>query len=287
MGVFNSATMFLLIAAIALAIQQYSTFIYQQGPPPADFGDGEMFDKIASRYDFINRVLALRMDVSWRKKMVQTVRDRVAAVEAPRLLDVATGTADVAIRLAEIPSATILGVDPSNNMLDQGRRKIKEKHLDDRIVLEWADARDLQRMDSDSFDGATISFGIRNVPEREVALCEIHRVLKSDGVLAILEFSEPDDSFGFLGVLARLFIRHVVPVIGGILSGKPQEYAHLQNSIKDFPEPKEFKAMMENLSCGNAHSDEAKGSFAVDAIEQLNFGSVQLYTARARTTTFN
>ena len=116
-----------------------------------------------------------------------------------------------------------------------------------------------------------------HVPEREVALCEIHRLLKPSGVLAILEFSEPDDSFGVLGMLARLFIRHVVPIVGGILSGAPKEYLHLQNSIKDFPTPPEFKKLMERLSCG----EEGKGYFDMEEVMHLNFGSVQLYVGTA------
>ena len=250
--------------------------------PPADFGSGSMFDQIATRYDTINRVLALRMDVGWRQEMTKEVKQRIIPLTTddgpPRLLDVATGTADVALQLAkDIPTSTILGVDPSNNMLNVGRTKIQNQGLQDRIELQWGDARDFSKYSENAFDGATMAFGIRNVPEREVALCEIHRLLKPSGVLAILEFSEPDDSFGVLGMLARLFIRHVVPIVGGILSGAPKEYLHLQNSIKDFPTPPEFKKLMERLSCG----EEGKGYFDMEEVMHLNFGSVQLYVGTA------
>lgn len=246
-----------------------------------------MFDQIATRYDTINRVLALRMDVGWRQEMTKEVKQRIIPLTTdndnkddgpPRLLDVATGTADVALQLAkDIPTSTILGVDPSNNMLNVGRTKIQNQGLQDRIKLQWGDARDFSKYSENAFDGATMAFGIRNVPEREVALCEIHRLLKPSGVLAILEFSEPDDSFGVLGMLARLFIRHVVPIVGGILSGAPKEYLHLQNSIKDFPTPPEFKKLMERLSCG----EEGKGYFDMEEVMHLNFGSVQLYVGTA------
>jgi demethylmenaquinone methyltransferase/2-methoxy-6-polyprenyl-1,4-benzoquinol methylase len=242
--------------------------------PPEDFGTGSMFDQIANRYDTINRVLALRMDVGWRQQMTQQVMQRVLPETAPRLLDVATGTADVALQLArDMPTSTILGVDPSNNMLNVGREKIAQLGLQEQIELQWGDARDFSKYSENSFDGATMAFGIRNVPERDVALCEIHRLLKPKGVIAILEFSEPDDSFGILGWGARLFIRHVVPIVGGILSGAPREYLHLQNSIKDFPMPPEFQKLMQNLSCGAG----GKGHYDMEDIKHMNFGSVQLY----------
>jgi demethylmenaquinone methyltransferase/2-methoxy-6-polyprenyl-1,4-benzoquinol methylase len=240
--------------------------------PPANFGSGSMFDQIATRYDTINRVLALRMDVGWRQRMTQQLKERLP--ENPRLLDVATGTADVALQLAkDIPTSTILGVDPSNNMLSVGRGKIRKQSLQERIELKWADARDLSKYDANTFDGATMAFGIRNVPERDVALCEIHRLLRPSAVIGILEFSEPDDSHGLLGILARMFIRHIVPIVGGILSGAPREYLHLQNSIKDFPIPSEFNKLMQNLSCG----EDGKGRFNMDDVVHMNFGSVQLY----------
>jgi demethylmenaquinone methyltransferase/2-methoxy-6-polyprenyl-1,4-benzoquinol methylase len=245
--------------------------------PPSDFGGGSMFDQIATRYDTINKVLALRMDVGWRQQMTQQVKQRLPETN-PRLLDVATGTADVALQLAkDIPTSTILGIDPSNNMLEVGRVKIQQRELQERIELQWGDARDFSKYSANTFDGATMAFGIRNVPERDIALCEIHRLLKPSGVLAILEFSEPDDSFGVLGMLARLFIRHVVPIVGGVLSGAPREYLHLQNSIKDFPTPPRFKELMENLSCG----EDANGHYEMEDVMHMNFGSVQLYVGTA------
>lgn len=243
--------------------------------PPPDFGSGDMFDKIAPNYDLVNRVLAINMDVGWRKVMVEKVKQRTFG--NPKILDLATGTADVALLLAEgIPGSTVIGVDPSNKMLDVGRVKVKDRELDTRIELREGDAQDLMSsLKENSFDAATMSFGIRNVPDREKALCQIHHVLRPNSVLSILEFSEPEDDAGIMGYLARMFIRHVVPVVGGIVSGAPREYLHLQNSIKDFPSPKEFVTLMESVECG----EDGQGTFRLDELIQMNFGSVQLYVA--------
>ena len=167
-------------------------------------------------------------------------------------------------------------MDPSNNMLDVGRTKVQDKGLQDQVDLQYGAVQDFETLfpEAHSFDAATMAFGIRNVPEaRDEALCQVHRVLKEDGIFCILEFSEPSSEFGFMGALARLFIRHVVPILGGILSGAPREYLHLQNSIKDFPSPKEFGELIESVKCG----DESKHAFHLEELEQLSFGSVQLY----------
>lgn len=272
--------------------------------PPTDHGKGTMFDLIAKRYDFINRALALNMDIGWRKRMIAEVSSHGKLFDGDddddnnnngktsvKVLDLATGTADVAILFAKEylkiknqgkKELDILGVDPSINMITVGREKIVSEDLVQKITLDLGDARDLKDLEDNAFDAATMSFGIRNVPEKEKALCEIHRVLKKEELpdirgakFGILEFSEPDADAGIMGAAAKLFIRHVVPVLGAILSGAPREYMHLQNSIKEFPSPKEFKAIMETLKCGQ----EGKGKFRVDNLIQMNFGSVQLYLA--------
>ncbi len=261
-----------------------------------------MFDLIATRYDFINRALALNMDIGWRKVMVREIitNSLEATVQDPKrkkreelhVLDLATGTADVAILLAKEYDAYlsrggkktkernihILGVDPSINMITVGREKVQSEQLSDTIHLELGDARELTNVPDNKFHAATMSFGIRNVPEKEDALCEIHRVLKKDkhSKLAILEFSEPAEDAGVMGMFARFFIRHIVPSVGAVLSGAPKEYMHLQNSIKDFPPPKEFMNLMEGLKCKNS---SGRGYFSVDKLKHLNFGSVQLYIA--------
>jgi demethylmenaquinone methyltransferase/2-methoxy-6-polyprenyl-1,4-benzoquinol methylase len=270
-------TLSILIPIVAIALHLY--LFTGVAPPPSDFGSGQMFDLIAPRYDLVNRVLAVRMDLGWRQIMVEKIKASTANVAQPQLLDIATGTADVALLLSKsIPNAQILGMDPSNNMLSIGRTKVTDAGKDDSIRLDYGAVSHFPGMlEVQKYDAATMSFGIRNVPDREKALCDIHRVLKSnDSMFCILEFSEPDESTGVMGYFAKLFIRYVVPIVGGILSGKPREYLHLQNSIKDFPSPKNFVKMMEGLSCG----ENGTGRFIVDELKQMNFGSVQLYVTR-------
>ena len=253
--------------------------------PPLDFGTnsekGSMFDFIAGRYDAINRVLAFNMDVHWRKVMIKRIKGHleINAIESPQIIDVATGTADVALMMSEmIPAATIIGVDPSNGMLDVGRKKITKKKKNDQISLEWADARDFSNYEANVFDAGTMAFGIRNVPEREVALCEIYKVLKPGSLFCILEFSEPSGKKSPMGAAAGFFIQKVVPYVGGILSGQRKMYKHLQNSIKNFPAPEDFKAMIDGLQCS-----AGKPSFYVEEIEDLGmtFGAVQIYAIKS------
>ena len=282
-------------ALLALPILTTMAMNYIYPTPPMDHGKGTMFDLIANRYDFINRALALNLDMGWRRVMVKKVtRDGELfgwnnQSEKVQILDLATGTADVAILIAKeylklrspAKSLKILGVDPSQNMINVGREKVSKNLLGDQITLEIGDARNLAEIDDDIFDAATMSFGIRNVPEKNTAFCEIHRVLKKEneenkiraGKLAILEFSEPGPEAGFMGYGARFFIRNVVPMLGAVLSGAPREYMHLQNSIKEFPSPKEFVALMESIDCSH------RGTFKVESVTHLNFGSVQLYLA--------
>jgi len=277
--------------------------------PPPDHGSGSMFDLIATRYDFINRALSLNLDMGWRHRLVREVvgdhgelfAQRGDGDEAVRLLDLATGTADVAILLGQAatryskspgsttPAVSVVGLDPSQNMLNVGVDKVRAAGLSDVVSLRLGDARALSSIDDDSVDAVSMSFGIRNVPEKDAALCEIHRALKKGTTrpsrLAIMEFSEPGDDAGVVGALARLFIRHVVPAAGALLSGRPREYLHLQTSIRDFPPPAQFVALMEGLKCpvrngdGHERAVDRFGAFRVQEVVNLNFGSVQIYLA--------
>ena len=289
--------------------------------PDANHGSGSMFDLIATRYDFINRALALNLDMSWRHRLVEEIVGENGEIfqqsnDDVRLLDLATGTADVAILLGQAAArynypptsesssitddndtsstTTVLGLDPSQNMLNVGKTKVQSKELTNIVRLDLGDARKLDELQDDTFNGATMSFGIRNVPEKVDALCEIHRVLKKtntrsssssniESKLAIMEFSEPGQDKGIMGDLARLFIRHLVPAMGALLSGHPKEYIHLQKSIKDFPSPSEFVKLMEGIKCPIIKlEDEGRqgfGTFRVTKVVNLNFGSVQIYVA--------
>jgi demethylmenaquinone methyltransferase / 2-methoxy-6-polyprenyl-1,4-benzoquinol methylase len=227
-------------------------------------GSGAMFDGIAGRYDLLNRIISLGIDQSWRRKTV----DALAVPKGGRVLDLATGTADLAILIAaRTEAATIVGVDPSTGMLDVGKTKIAAKALDSRISLEVGDAERIDAEDA-SFDGVSIAFGIRNVPDRAKALREMARVTRPGGRVAILELSEPRG--GVLGPLARFHIHTVVPTIGALLSGS-REYGYLQASIANFPPAEEFATLME------------RSGLRVIEVVPLTFGVAHLYVATPET----
>lgn len=206
-------------------------------PPVTRPGSGAMFDRIAGRYDLLNRIMSFGLDVQWRKRLVKGLALR----PGHRILDLATGTADVALEIVrQEPGARVIGLDPSPNMLELGREKIRAKDLDARIELRGGIAEELP-FDDDSFDGVTISYGIRNVPERPRALQEMNRVVKPGGRICILEATEARGNPLAFG--ARLYVHQVVPRIGAWLSGA-KEYRYLQSSIAAFPAPEDFETMM-------------------------------------------
>jgi len=223
-----------------------------------------MFDGIAARYDLVNRIISLGLDQSWRVRTVDSLglKDRR---EPSRVLDLATGTADLALLLAErIPSAKIVGVDPSANMLAVGAKKVAASTAHDRIQLELGSAEALP-FPTGSFDGTTIAFGIRNVADREKGLREMARVTRVGGKIAVLELSEPRN--GLLGPLARFHVHTLVPWVGALLSGA-KEYRYLQKSIEAFPSEEEFRTVMEN------------SDLVVEQVVPLFFGVAHLYVAR-------
>ena len=204
---------------------------------PARPGSGEMFDSIAGRYDLLNRIMSFRLDRRWRSRAVAAL----GAGPRWRVLDLATGTADVALEvLRQVPDAKVVGLDPSPRMLDVGKRKVEAAGLGHRIELRPGTAETLPFAD-DSFDAATIAWGIRNVPDRPAALAEMARVVREDGRIAILESTEPRS--GILAPFARAYVRHVVPRLGAWLS-RERAYKYLQTSIEAFPTPAEFARMM-------------------------------------------
>ena len=223
-------------------------------------GSGLMFDKIAARYDFMNRVMSFGVDKGWRKRTVKAL----ALGEHAHVLDLATGTADLAIEIARrTPGSTVIGIDPSAQMLAVGQRKIDKKALGERIKLEVGDAQALQLAD-DSVDAATIAFGIRNVPDRVQGLREMARVVRPGGRIAVLELGEP--RHGFMGAAARFHVRKVIPRLGALLSGA-KEYRYLQSSIAAFPAPDEFATIM------------ASAGLRVLEVVPLTFGVCTLFVA--------
>lgn len=221
-------------------------------------GSGQMFDGIAARYDFVNRVISLGIDQSWRRKTVQALE----LTEGARALDLATGTGDLALLIAgAVPGSRVVGLDPSLKMLDIAREKVAAAGLTERVELVAGDAETLPFEDA-TFDGVSIAFGIRNVPNRARALSEMARVTKPGGRLAVLELSEPRG--GILAPLARFHVHTLVPWMGALLSGA-KEYRYLQRSIAAFPPAQEFAALME------------QAGYRVHAVEALTFGVCHLY----------
>lgn len=225
-----------------------------------DLGSGPMFDRIARRYDFVNRVLSLGLDKGWRRNAVRALQ----LGTAPRVLDIATGTGDLAIDIARsCAGATVIGLDPSTKMLAIAAGKLARRGLDHRISLVVGDAQQLP-YGSCEMDAATIAFGIRNVPDRLAALREMARVVRPGGRIAVLELGEP--RAGVLGRVARFHTRHIVPRLGALLSGA-REYAYLQKSIAAFPPAPEFAALMSRA-----------GLHVIETVP-LTFGSCTLYVA--------
>ncbi len=223
-------------------------------------GSGQMFDRIAKRYDFVNRVLSLGLDKSWRRRTVRALQ----LGDSPKVLDVATGTGDLAIDIARLaPGATVFGLDPSTQMLAIAQEKVEKRGYAERISLVVGDAQALPYGDCE-MDAATIAFGIRNVPDRVAGLRELARVVRPGGRVAVLELGEP--SGGVMSRAARFHTRHVVPRLGALLSGT-REYKYLQKSIAAFPPAAEFAALMQ--TCG----------LHVIEVVPLTFGACTLYVA--------
>ncbi|MEL7060101.1 MAG: bifunctional demethylmenaquinone methyltransferase/2-methoxy-6-polyprenyl-1,4-benzoquinol methylase UbiE [Acidobacteriota bacterium] len=220
-----------------------------------------MFDRIAGRYDALNRVISLGLDQPWRRRTIEAL----SLEPGHRVLDLATGTGDMAILAARAePGVEVVGVDPSTAMLDVGRDKVTRDGFAERIVLREGDGEDLPFAD-DAFDAAMIAFGIRNVADRPRALREMARVVRPGGRIAILEANEPRR--GPLAPLARLHVHHVMPRIGAWLSGAA-EYRYLQTSIEAFPQPEAFADVM-----------RAQG-LVVERVERMLFDVACLFVAR-------
>jgi demethylmenaquinone methyltransferase/2-methoxy-6-polyprenyl-1,4-benzoquinol methylase len=199
-----------------------------------------MFNRIAKTYDSVNRLLSFGLDVGWRKKvgLLLPKKEQVA------LLDLATGTADQVLLLCKEHPQQIseaIGMDLSEGMLEKGREKVVQLKLQDIIRLETGDAVNIPSENS-SFDAITISFGIRNVPDVPTSLREMHRVLRPEGKTLILEFSMPKNPIVRFGHL--FYLRYVLPLVGGLISGDYEAYKYLNTSIEAFPYGESFCSLM-------------------------------------------
>ncbi len=205
----------------------------------------KMFSRIAGRYDLLNRLLSFGVDTRWRKELAEEVPIRG---EAP-ILDLATGTADVALTLgSNLPdSQKIVGADFAIPMLHLASEKI-QRQGGDKILLCAGDALALPFRDA-SFGAVTIAFGLRNLPDRAVGLGEMLRVLTPGGKVIILEFSRMEHRL--LGPFFRFYFHYVLPILGGIISGSFGAYRYLPSSVDDFPNPVELGREMNKAGFGN------------------------------------
>lgn len=220
----------------------------------------EMFNNIAGRYDFLNHFLSLGIDKGWRKKAIAEVIE----IKPNTVLDVATGTGDMAIATSKIHPCVITGVDIADQMLEIGRKKILAKKLQNTITLQTGDSEQMPFADK-SFDAVMCAYGVRNFEHLEAGLTEMNRVLRPGGKVVILEFSHP----GTFPVkqLYSFYFRYILPALGKWLSKNARAYSYLHESVMAFPEGKQFCSILEK--CG---FKEAK-------YRSLTFGVTTIYTA--------
>ena len=216
----------------------------------------EMFDNIAPTYDKLNHIMSLNIDRIWRRRVMRIVRRS----KAVKIMDVATGTGDLAIAIAKRADRTqILGVDLSEEMLAVARRKVQKQGLEERIMLEKGDAENLSMVADGSIDAVTVAFGVRNFENIERGLREMWRVLKPGGKLVVLEFSTPRNRV-IRWVYAQYFHR-LVPRIGGIISKDKRAYVYLPESVDEFPSPERFSQMLKD--CGFMRVKRRSQSFGI------------------------
>lgn len=233
----------------------------KSAPPsePSRIDVWRMFDRIAHRYDFLNRALSFGLDVGWRKEAIRHLPKRSQL----KILDVATGTADLALMMLEQKNVhSVMGVDLSEEMLAVGRTKLAAHPRGSYGVLKTGDAMNLP-VEDQSFDAVTISFGIRNVLDVEHSLRDMRRVLKKGGRTIVLEFSNPPA--GFFAFTYNIYRRYLLPNIGGIISGDAKAYKYLDETIRTFPSGEAFLQKMRNAGYINTR------------VVPLVFGAVSIY----------
>jgi len=219
----------------------------------------QMFNKIASKYDFLNRFLTFGIDNIWRTIAVKKIKNNPKNV-----LDIATGTADLAIITAKYTKAEIIGLDISDQMLKVGKEKITNKNLDSRIKLINGDAENLS-FNNETFDAITVGFGVRNFENLEKGLNEIYRVIKKGGYVAILEPSYPE-KFP-LKQLFNFYFETLTPIIGNLISKDYKAYSYLSKSVKNFPSSNNFIDQLKQIGFSKCNH------------YSLTFGVISLYIA--------
>ena len=216
-----------------------------------------MFDNISGKYDLLNRILSMGIDVRWRKKLLNQSKANPKTV-----LDIATGTGDLAIQIAKSTQAQITGFDLSAGMLEVVRKKEAKEKLDDRIEMIQGDAENMP-FENNSFDVITVAFGVRNFENLKKGLDEIYRVLKPGGKFIILEFSQPE-SF-HMKQLYAFYSKNILPKIGKQISKVESAYTYLPDSVKAFPYGEEMKKILKN------------SNFSKSSDKKLTFGIASIY----------
>ena len=220
----------------------------------------EMFNDIAFRYDFMNRFLSAGIDVTWRKKAILQLKD----LQPKYMMDVATGTGDVAIMANQILNpAKITGIDISDGMLEMGREKIKKLGLENKIELLSGDSETIHFSDN-SFDAITVAFGVRNFQNLEKGLSEMYRVLKPGGKLIVLEFSKPKN--GFFKGFYNLYMNYIAPGFGKLFAKNRSAYQYLNDSVQKFPEGENFVKILDGTG------------YKLTKYQQLTFGICSVYS---------
>ncbi len=218
-----------------------------------------MFDNISGRYDFLNHFLSLGIDIGWRRKAIHQLK----SIQPKLILDVATGTGDFAIEALKLNPDKVIGVDISEGMLAVGRRKMKHRKLDDRIMLCRGDSENLP-FEENKFDALVVGFGVRNFENLEKGLAEMLRVVRPGGKVVILEFSNPA-KFPFKQ-LYNFYFKFVLPKIGRWVSKDNAAYTYLPESVEAFPDGPRFVDILDRLGYKNI------------ACKTLTFGISSLYT---------
>jgi len=219
-----------------------------------------MFNDIAPRYDFLNHFLSLGIDIRWRKK----VRRLIAPIQPKQILDVATGTGDLAIELTRLNPQKITGVDIAANMLEIGKEKVAAKKLSGIIELLLGDSEDLP-FENNSFDAVTVAFGVRNFEHLQKGLGEMYRVMRPGGMVAILEFSKPK-VFPFRQIY-NFYFKYILLGLGRMVSKNEEAYTYLPESVSAFPEDQAFINELE------------KAGYSETKQKRLTMGIATLYTA--------
>jgi len=224
---------------MSIHVNPYSDSAVSKGEESKKKQVERMFDNISQYYDVLNRVLTLGIDTRWRKKAVSMLPPKPEL----HVMDMATGTADVALEIIkQRPDAKVVGIDISNDMLEVGREKVTKKSLSDQIALVSGASEAINYPDN-TFDAATVSFGVRNFEDTIGGLSEMKRVIKPGGKIIVLEFSQIR-TFPFKQAF-NLYFGRVLPWIGKVWSSDPRAYSYLYESVQAFPDGEDFGNLLE------------------------------------------